>query len=296
MINAMFLRYQALANEAGTSFFAGRFREPTFNYPYHFHPEVEIQLFEKGFCTQVAGDKAFHATRGDLFVIGSSTPHFTHNNPEDSKGANWAGIALVLFHPDLLAGSPVRMPEFEEARRFLRQIEGGAVQIKGGLLKKAAPLVASLPERKGLQRVIGLLEILNLLSHGAAADLPAIVEKPQLPAMHQQDIDRLTRFFRYAHSHLNEAITLEGAAKVAGMAPSSFSRFFHKKTGQTFQQYLTKLRLDAACIHLIQTDKTVTEICYESGFNNLSNFNRQFLKRESRTPVAFRSAFRKSKE
>lgn len=290
----MFLQFQQIRMEAGQSFFAGRFRRDVFDYPYSFHPEIELALYEKGHCTIVAGETAVKVKAGDLILLGSNTPHFHQNNPADSKGPEWAGLALVVFGKEVFGRDFAESPEFIDARRFLDSLDHRAYKPAGKTLERLRALVAALPDCRKMERMIRLLELIQVMMEAPGDELIKLSGMQELSDMHRQDIQRMNRFFRYVHEHIDDEIRLEDAAKLAGMAPSSFSRFFHQKTGQTFQQYVVEQRLNAACIRLMQSEDTVIEIAYSCGFNNLSNFNRHFRKHHGMTPQEFRKAWRKT--
>lgn len=91
------------------------------------------------------------------------------------------------------------------------------------------------------------------------------------------------------NSHLTDALTLTDVARAVGLSPQAFSRFFHKFMGMPFVEYVASLRISLACRYLLETDRTIASICYLCGFNNLSNFNRHFLRYKNMTPKEFKS-------
>ena len=93
---------------------------------------------------------------------------------------------------------------------------------------------------------------------------------------------------RHVSERLHERLRESDVAAYAGMQVSAFSRFFRRSTGVPFVHYLNRLRINRACEMLIAGDATITEICYACGFNNLSNFNRQFLAAKAMPPSQFR--------
>jgi AraC-like DNA-binding protein len=105
-------------------------------------------------------------------------------------------------------------------------------------------------------------------------------------------VERIDRVKNWILENLDQEIKLEEVTRVARMSSKSFSRFFKKNTGKTFIQYVNELRVGLACRKLMQSDASVSEICFASGFNNLSNFNRQFKERKGTSPKHFRKQYR----
>lgn len=287
----MFLQYHQLQNNQGQSFFAGRFSNRDFNFHYHFHPEIEIQCITHGHLTEVIGTDTLHVKQDDITIIGANTPHFLHNEPNDSQGDDWAKISLVLFQESVFGDTFLQAPELSAAKSFLQKIAGNSLKIKGGTKLRVRKEVEALCDATGLNRAIYLLRLLIALTEAPAKDLEQLSEAGTLPPMHQQEVERLKRFSEYVQNNLGDEIRLEYAAKVAGMAPASFSRFFHKKTGQTFQNYLTTQRLNEARVLLFQSQDNIIEISHKCGFNNLSNFNRHFKARFGMTPQEMRKKY-----
>ena len=287
----MFLQYHHLQNNQGQSFYASRFSNRDFNFHYHFHPEIELQCITNGHLTEVVGNDIIQLKKGDVIVIGANTPHFLHNEPGDSQGDDWARISLVLFREDVFGGTFQQAPEFSSARTFLQNIAGNSLKIKGTTKNRVLKDAEALCDTTGLKRAMHLVSLLVSLTEAPAKDLEQLSDINALPPMHQQEVERLKRFSEYVQENLSDEIRLEAAAKIAGMAPASFSRFFHKKTGQTFQNYLITQRLNEARVLLFQSQDNIIEISHKCGFNNLSNFNRHFKSRFGITPQQMREKY-----
>lgn len=288
----MFLRLRQFPLSEDESFFVRRITDKDFTCPYHFHLEIEIVLIEKGFTTLLVGNNSVPMTKGDIFILGCNTPHFTHNSPGDSKGPEWAQIVLAHLLPDCFGEKFLHAPEFRSAQSFISLVQGSGYKVKGSLKKQLTPILKGLPDKHGLPRLIDTLTFFHYIASSKQSDLIPLTETREIEKMHQQDVDRLSRVFYHIRNNIGENIRLAEAAKIAGMAPASFSRFFHQKTEQTFQEHLTEVRLNEACARLIQTEDTIIEICHACGFNNLSNFNRHFKTHYKTTPQELRKRYR----
>jgi AraC-like DNA-binding protein len=148
-------------------------------------------------------------------------------------------------------------------------------------------------EEKTFYQATRLLNILFELSvsEGVRTLTTGVFAKPP----QEPDSRRVSKIKEYIGSHFQQDIKLVDAASLVGMSPAAFSRFFKLRTGKTFSDYLIDLRIGNASRLLIDTSGSVTEICYECGFNNLSNFNRIFKRKKGSTPKEFRNHYRKNK-
>ena len=145
----------------------------------------------------------------------------------------------------------------------------------------------------GFHAVLSFLELLYDLS--LADDSRTLSSSSFARIKASSESRRVGKVQQYIASHYGEEVRLETLADLVGMTPVAFSRFFHQRTGRTLSDYIIEIRLGAAARMLIDSTKMVAEICYDSGFNTLSNFNRLFRKHKGCTPTAFRENFNKKK-
>jgi AraC-like DNA-binding protein len=284
------MRLQEIPTSPGSSFYTGSFATPDFNWPYCFHPEFEIFLLRRGHCTVAIADHAAQIAKGDLVVIGSNTPHFLHNKPGDSRGGHWAQSTIAICKPAFLGQTFWNSPEMEGVRVFWERLEGGGAILRGARAKAPAALLTALPRASALECLIGFLQLLHTLAVIPHKCWQEVSDASPLPQSHHLDMSRLIRVFRFVRENYESDIALADVARIANMAATSFSRFFHRKTGKTFQLFLLETRLAEASIRLLSTKDSVSEICYDCGFGNLSNFNRYFKRKYGLTPTAYRNA------
>ena len=141
-------------------------------------------------------------------------------------------------------------------------------------------------DARGLDRLNQFLQLLELL---ATSNTYKVLSSPGFsPDLNSSALDIMQRCTSYVCDHMASDLSLPDVAKVAGMTESTFSRFFQKNSGRSFTDYLTELRIGRACRLLAETQQPVSGICYEVGYSNLSNFNRNFLKRRGMTPSRYR--------
>lgn len=286
----MQLEFEAIQPDSNESFSVYRQVLPAFDCPYHFHPEIELTLIENSCGTRLVGDRLDRFEKGNLALIGANVPHRYYNDPSPDGNPEWARSIVIQFREDFLGASFLMAGEVRSIRELLRSAQSG-LQITGALREALVPQVQQLLQRKGMDRLLGLLGILNQLA-GAEADMAPIFDSRAILRVSQSDARRMEKAFRLIHDHHRKELDLATVATGIGMAPSSFSRFFRQKTGKTFSLFLIETRLTDACQQLLTTDQSVTEICYTCGFTNLSNFNRQFKRFKGMSPRAFRSTWR----
>jgi AraC-like DNA-binding protein len=264
------------------------FRWFTHDYPYHlakwnYHPEYELHLICSTAGTMMVGDHLGDFGPGNLILTGPNLPHnWVSNIPPGEVVRN--RDMLIQFTPDFAERVASFCPELAAIRNLYDDAAYG-VEFTGATAAAGRSLLAQIATVHGAERVILFLRLMDMLSRDP-------VDRKRLsrlaPAKHAElppSIDRAMRLLNEAHA---DDLDLGTVASVAGMTPQSFSRLFKRQTGHTFASYLVLTRIYAACTLLTQTHRPVTEICFEVGFNNIANFNRQFLKLCGRTPSDYR--------
>ena len=252
---------------------------------WHFHPEYELHLVTATEGDRYVGDHIGAFAPGDLVLVGPNLPHNWISNVP--AGEVVAERCLVLqFTQEFITGCLAILPEL----RFLRQLLDNA---RRGLLferciaDQVALLMRELLSATAGHRIVLLMKILDVV--GTARRVTALSSAsfcPDEPAYRSTAMNLILQ-----HIGLNFTRQLSEAelAKLSRQSVSALSRSFRKHTGVTFVQYVNALRIELACQHLSQADLTITEICYEVGFQNVSNFNRQFLAMKGMTPSRFRN-------
>lgn len=260
-----------------------------FSYPWHYHPELELTLIVQGRGLRYVGDSIAEFEAGDLCLIGGGTPHCWLSQPVAGKTVR----ALVIQFPAGVFGDD-----------FLRL---AATRPLAGLLERAAlglsiggPTHAQItaemwrltdPAASDLEKIRRLLNILVTMSGTPHTQSLALTSSH--PAMHGRDATRLGKLTSYIHDHAMERLSQREAAKLVAMSPGAFSRFFGRHFGKPFVAYVAEVRIAHACRLLIEDDLNISEIAYQVGFNNLANFNRQFLRLKGVAPSGYRKMARR---
>ena len=168
------------------------------------------------------------------------------------------------------------------------------LRISGDTNRRVVEQLTQLSQQSGYTRLLSFLNILGALTQ-TPDEVQALPQNSHSARFDHTDAARMDKVFRHLNAHSREPISLTTIAQLAGMTPPAFSRFYKQKTGTTFQQTLIETRLLDACQELITTNRSISEICFACGFNNLSNFNRQFRRNKELSPKAFRKQWTASK-
>ncbi len=248
-----------------------------FDSPFHHHPEIELTLITAGFGQRLVGDTVEPFQAGDAVLIG---PHLPHVWFSDARCRQSSAI-VVQFHPETLGGGVLKAQELEKVRSLLADAAQGVV-IQDGLAQAMQARLSRLPELSPVQRLTLLLELLEQVA--LSQNYRLLKAKSPEETVSLVDRKRLDEVLRYIHANHAHALTLPDVAKVAGLGPESFSRFFRRVTGHTFIETLIQIRLASALALLAESTDTIAAIAYACGFEDLSNFNRQFRRSYGVTP------------
>ncbi len=265
------------------------FRVWTHGYPYetvrwHFHPEYEINLITHTSGQYFVGDHTGRFEPGQLCLIGPNVPHNWVSDVPAGQVVEERCIVLQFSGKAIRRGIEA-FPELSGLERLLVDANRG-VLFSPPTAAAAARMLRGLLAVRGLQRVTGFLNLLELL---AADKQQALLASPTFrPDTEQYQSTTINQVLLYLRGHLHERLRESDVAAYAGMQAAAFSRYFRRSTGAPFVHYLNRLRINRACEMLIDSDAPITEVCYACGFNNLSNFNRQFLALKAMPPTQFR--------
>jgi AraC-like DNA-binding protein len=255
---------------------------------WHFHPEVQVTLVLKSAGYRIVGDNISPLLPGDLVLVGANLPHVWHQD-ESHRGSKNAVQAIVIrFREDFLGDHFLQSPEMETVRRLLKRSARG-LQVTGPTRDVAAALMRELAAGQGMNRLLKLLELVNLL--GASTHLRPIASANFSPSLRDSDTLRMQRVMRFIHEHLDGLIERDAVARCAALSEGAFSRFFKTRTGKTLPQYVNELRIGNACTRLRDPGAKIADIAGNCGFENLANFNRQFRAITGLSPREYRRAF-----
>jgi AraC-like DNA-binding protein len=280
--------FEKVHKKPGRSFAFREFDLPRFDSPWHFHPEIELTLVLAGTGRRFVGDHIEDFEPGDLVLVGSELPHYWHSEPDRQGQTDRAHSLVFQFLPNFLGNKFMELPELDGISRLFRQASRG-LRFIGQTRDRVAEIICSMELRAGPDQLLGLLEILNVLSN--STEVQILASNGFAPCFDDRAEERINRSQAYILEHLEEPIRLEDVAAHVNMSPSAFSRYFKKIMGKTFSHFVNELRIGQACRALLETERSIAEIAFESGYNNLSNFNRRFQELRGINPRRFRKRF-----
>jgi len=269
-----------------SSFLVTHHIEPFFLKVWHYHPELELVLSLKSTGTRFVGDSIKKFDEGDVVLIGKNLPHMWLNDESyfrpDSKKV--AEDIVVHFNKDFLGADFLNAHEMRAISELLDKSRYGIKFINPE--KKVLKGIQKLNTlESGFKRTLKFIQILNRLAHHTKTEL--LSSEGFVNSFKQNTNKNLDKTFEYIFENFAQPISLNDVASIANMNPSAFSRFFKRVNRKTFSRYLNEVRIGYACKQLIENKSKITAICYESGFNNISNFNRQFRAIKQMSPSEY---------
>lgn len=276
-----------LPKEFDKSFIVFRERGCFFPVPWHYHPEYELVLVTRSTGRRMVGDHIGYFGCGDLVLMGPMLPHVWINDNEYINGTNSEGAdaIVVQFVENFLGDRFFELPETEGLKKILSLSRFG-LEIQGKTRSNIEQLMLQMPQSNGLQRLSILFSIFDLLS---ATKEYKVLSSPVFANNNTlQESDRFSNITEYIMRNFDGDISLNEVAAIANMATTTFCNFFKEHYRVTFMEYVTEIRIGHACKLLSDSSKNIVEAAYESGFNNLANFNRQFKKLKNMTPSDYR--------
>ncbi len=262
--------------------------EPYFYDKLHQHPEIQITLIIESTGNFIYGDYLGAFAPGDIFILGPNMPHvFRNDNDYYQTDRVLRARAFSLFFDEHTFGDGfLSLPEAEKLSQFIQTAKRG-MKLNKESSHVLAPMIKEVFEVEGLKRVILLLQILNSLSSSVEFDY--LTSQLNFKSISDDQGKRLDNIFRFTLEEYHRPIKLDEVANVANMSPSAFCRYFKQHTRKTYVDFLNEFRVGRACKLLKEQDRSISDICYEVGFSNLSNFNRKFKEITGTTPKKYAS-------
>ncbi|MFP8965760.1 AraC family transcriptional regulator [Pokkaliibacter sp. CJK22405] len=252
---------------------------------WHYHREYELHLITESSGKVFVGDYIGTFYPGHLVLVGPNLPHNWISHAEEGQQFPNRD-KVVTFNDELVQSAKQVFPEMESLSNLLERAQFGIEFFGDQLIERAHELMNQMSEASGLTRLSLFLILMELL---AKADKYKILSSNNyLLVTGEKNIQRLNLAVNYIVEHYARNVTLEEVAEHVSMKPTYFSKFFRQATGRRFIEFVTSLRISKACELLSNSEKPITDICFEAGFNNISNFNRRFIAAKNMTPSDYR--------
>ncbi|MBK7709679.1 MAG: AraC family transcriptional regulator [Bacteroidales bacterium] len=258
-----------------SSIFVKREIVPYMDYPWHYHPEFEIIFVEKSYGIRLMGNHAGNFSDGDLMFIGPNLPHVWKNDEDFYKGNKdlLVDVYVIQFREDALREGFFDLPEFTHIKKlFLLGQQGLLIKEQDGL--EIAELIKKTYYSSGIERLIQFFKTLDAIARTENYDL--LSSPGYTNSVNIADTERINKVMNFLMENYKKEVRLKEIAALVSLNISSFCRYFRSRTHKTCTQFINEIRIAHACKLLLNRSMTITEICYETGYNNISHFNRQF--------------------
>ncbi len=266
-------------------------KKRNFNFPVHVHPEYELNFIENAQGShRIVGDSIEEIGNLELCLIGN--PELEHGWIDyNNKPENEIHEITIQFHPDLFLESLLNKRQFYSVNILFENAKNGVVFSQNAISKIQKRIKRLSTGSSDFKAVIELISILYELS--LDKEYRILSTNSYVETEFSTESKRVQKVLNYLKLHYKEDVHLKDVAAHIGMSSASFSRFMKKRSGKNFVEYLNDLRLGYATRELVNTNSPISEICYNCGYNNISNFNRIFKQRKGVTPKEFRETYGK---
>lgn len=263
-----------------------------FTYPLHQHKEYELNFIENGKgVRRIVGDSVEEIGDYELVLIGGED--LEHVWEQGNCRSTDIREITIQFPGDIFGSGLLSRNQFASIKRMLARAGHGLSFPLASIMKIYSVLDTIASEQ---ERFIQFLKFLYILYELSVSDDSRVLASSSFAhSAKSTESRRVQKVKQYIDDNYSKPLKLAELADIVGMSPVAFSRFFRRRTDRTLSDYIVDIRLGHAARMLVDTTKNVSEICYECGFNNLSNFNRTFKAKKGFTPRDFRAMFKKNK-
>jgi len=277
------------------SFTTIELQEAHFDPNWHFHPHYQLFTVLEGTGTRFIGDDIRHFEAGDTVFLGPNIPHLWRSDRayfEGNPELKTHGI-VAYFTEDFLGEGFFDKPEMHVLKQLLEKGQRG-LDIRGAARQMVRENLKKIASNQGFETILELLTTLHQLAN--SSEVVYITSVGYVNTHKVSETERMQRVYEYVMKHFKEEIRLNEVAALANMTEAAFCRYFKSRTNKTFSDFVSEIRIGYACKLLVQEKYSVTQICYESGFNTVSNFNRQFKNQTGKSPLQYQKMYMRGGE
>jgi AraC-like DNA-binding protein len=258
-------------------------REFIFYDKLHQHAEIQISYIQQGDGSVLVGDAITTYETGDIIVLGSNLPHVFRSD-RDAEG-KMSIMQTIFFTKETFGKTFFELPELRKLDAFFELIQHGIL-----IRNNTKGIIQHFEEFKTAEEYDRLLTFLALLKTLHLAEKRGLSNFVYDKPFTDLEGKRMQSVFEYVMINYQKNITLLDIAEVANMTKNAFCKYFKTRTNKTFFQFLIEIRVESAAKMLIKNPEfSVMEVAEFCGFNNMSNFNRQFKEIKGQTPLVIRS-------
>jgi AraC-like DNA-binding protein len=279
--------YEIVQPNNRQSFLARKFDKWAFDGPYHFHPEYELTFITKGNGKRYVGSNMDDFLSGDLVLLGPNLPHcWKLESPGEQCDA---GAIVIQFAANFLGDDFFNKPELQDIKKLFKKASSGISFSGGTQAAIGRKLSALINEDSNFSMMLGLLDILQRLA--MSNEYTLLDQNQSIAERTVAEQERINPVYAYLVDNFRQQVSLDTAAGIANMTPNAFCKYFKKITRKTFMETIIEYRLNYATQQLVQTDKPISEISFDSGFGDVSHFYKTFKTKMHLSPLNYRKKF-----
>lgn len=262
------------------------FQEDKGNYfydKYHQHEEIQISHIVEGEGTLVVGETVNNYKKGSIIVIGSNLPHVFKSSPNtDSQSI----MHSLFFTRNSFGKEFFNIEELKPLQSFFKRADTGFIATSH--ISKLHQLFYQLESSSKFERFMLLMKTLRLLSRSQFSILSNFTNDRKFS---DDEGKRISAVMEFTINNYRNSISLSQIAEVATMSKNAFCKYFKRRTNKTYFQFLNEMRIETVCKEMDENrELTIAEIAENCGFNNISNFNRQFKSVKKQNPTTFKKS------
>jgi len=286
----MKVRYEEVILKEDESFQIGVFQDNLSKSSWHYHNSYEISFITEGTGKRIVADSMVEFHPGDLIFIGGHLPHVWIADKElHHPSGRTLEMVSLHFTADVIPEPILELPEFRFVAQAVELAQRG-MQIVGDTLNAVSEIMLQLPYQESFERMMNFYSMMNIIGRSDSNIL--LASDDYLKTRFQPASKRIAIIHDYLMNHFQDEIDLKKLADLVNMAEGSLCRYFKSKMKMTLFEYLNQIKVESACKLLMNRDLGIIDVSLDSGFNNLSHFNKQFKKVKGMTPSAYRKQFR----
>lgn len=254
---------------------------------HHFHKDYELVVVLESSGKRVIGDHIENFDEGDVIFLGPNLPHAWFNDKDyyERDSILKAKSIVIYFKKPWLENVLLKLPETSKLEKCFEKSTRG-IKLKGKSRELISQIASEIQQSEGLKRTIDLLNILNEIAE--TKDYQLLASTNYLNSYNENEEQRIQQVYEYVIRRFPYQIKLEEVAAIANMSPNAFCRYFKTRTQKNFSLFVNEIRINHACKLLRKKDLSISYICYESGFQSMTNFNKFFKKIMNKSPLEFR--------
>lgn len=263
------------------------------NATWHIHPEYELVYIIEGKGKRFVAERVDEIADGELTLLGPNIPHFYISNDEYYQENDLAAKWHVLQFPESIFPSGMEVSnEFQHIQLLLSKSRYGLIFKDSQLKLKTLQLIHEISVQSGIHKVISLYKILDLL--GQDSNSIQLLNYDYYKSIVGNKNEIINKVYEYLVNNFRNNVILNDIAESVNYNPANLCSFFKKHTQNTIFDCLKDIRISFACKLLTNSAQNITQIAYESGYNNISHFNKQFIQHTTMTPSEYRNMYRKN--